>query len=134
MIQHKNMTASARSRAASYTLDLSSTTHSPTVVYEANNDIKIKSIDLVYAVATSSDSQGEKITVGIAGTLTKYCDITIAVSTAAGTVTAQTVASTDLLTKGTPLIITRSAFSGTSNTGEVAVVVHYELIDSKVEV
>lgn len=134
MIQHRGMTRSARSKVVQYYFDLSSTTRQTLIVCEPENDVKIQRIDLVYTVATSSHTQTEGIDVGIVGTATKYAAVVPAVDTAAGTVTQTTPSSTDLLTKGTVLTLGRSAHSGSSNTGEVVVMVHYELIDNKVEV
>lgn len=94
-------------------------------LYDRDNDLKITSIDLVYNVATSTHTQGETILVGIPSDTDKYCDITVATSTDAGTITPQTILSTAVLSAGTPLVIQKSAATGTSNTGEVSVVVGY---------
>lgn len=106
--------------------DLSGATVASTGLVDRLNDLNILSIDLLYTVDTSTHTQDETILVGTADDPDHYCDITVEISKAAGVVTAQTLLSTDVLTANTPLIIKKSAGTGTSNTGEVSVVVNYD--------
>jgi hypothetical protein len=131
MIQNRNMTTQSRTRVVQHYVDISETAHRATVLYEPSNDIKILRIDMVYAVATDASAAiTEGVTVGTIATPTLYGTATPLVSQAAGVKAAVTLGSTALLPAGTALVLTRTAYSGHANGGEVVVVVHYELVDA----
>lgn len=130
MIKNRSMDRGAKKRAwLSTKHDLSAASLNTEMFGDNENPIKIDGIDLVYSIATSTHTQGETLLVGTVATTNLYCDITVATSTAAGTITAQTVASTAVVPAGTAIVIKRSAATGTSNTGEVQVLVTYEYVD-----
>lgn len=129
MIQNRSMARAAKKRLVSQHIDLSAANYQNVGFVDPENAWKILRIDMIYDIATDANAQGEKANVGIAGALTKYADITIAISQSQGTVTSVVPASTDLLPKGTGLIIRKSAATGTSNTGEVTINVWYQIVD-----
>ena len=130
MIQNRNLGRGAKSRYFSHHIDLTAGTYQAGCLYSAINDIKIKAVDIIYSVASSTHTQGEKVRVGIPTNTNKYVDGTISVSQAIGTVVPQTLLSTALVTKGTPIIVMKDTITGTSNTGEIDVVIRYELVDT----
>jgi hypothetical protein len=128
-VTHRVMSNAAKRVALVGYLDISSTTPLLEAAWDGDVAIKIERIDLVYAIATDGGTRPESIQVGIPGTLTKYADVTPAASTAVNTVTSVTPSSTDLVAAGIPLVMTRSADTGGSNTGEVALFVYYSKVD-----
>lgn len=129
MIRNRNMAREAKSRFLRGYFDISSTTPLFQLELHMENDAQIRRIDLVYAVATDAGTRPESIQVGTPSSPTLYANVTPAASTAINTVTSITPSSTALLPKGTALLMTRSANVGGTNTGEVCLVVHYDLID-----
>lgn len=130
MIRNKNLSRGAKARYFTHNIDLSAASYCPKVLYVPENDIKIKAVYVTYSVATSSHTQGEDIYVGITSDTDKYATYTPLTSQAIGTVATATLLSTALVAKTTPIIVMKSAATGTSNTGEVSVTVHYELVDT----
>lgn len=109
--------------------DISGTASILDVLVSQTSSIKVRGAQLVYTVATDGGTRPESITVGVPGALTRYFSVTPAASTAQWTVTAVAPSSAVLVPKGTPLIITRSAAAGGTNTGEVKLVIEYEFAD-----
>lgn len=128
MIRNRNLAQDAKKRKLVVPFDISALTTGGSVV-DTKNDIRVKEIDFVYRIATDSGTVGESIQVGIAGALTTYFTGAPTASQAQGTVQNKTVASTALVPKGTALLVTKSAYAGQTNTGEVDVVVTYEYVD-----
>jgi len=128
-IQNKSMARAAKKRLVSQHIDISAATLQTVGFVDPENQWRILRCDVVYDIATSADAVAENVTVGIAGTLTKYLNYTPAISQAQGTVVSVAPASSDFLSAGTALIIKKSAAAGGANTGEVTVNVWYEVLD-----
>lgn len=128
MIRNRNLAQDAKKHKLVVPFDISEAVTGGSVVDQLN-DIKVTAIDFVYRIATDAGTVGESIQVGIAGALTQYLTAAPTASQAQGVVQSKTVASTALVPKGTALLVTKSAYSGQTNTGEVDVVVTYEYVD-----
>ena len=128
-IQNKSMARAAKKRLVSQHIDISAATLQTVGFVDPENQWRILRCDIVYDIATSADAVAENVTVGIAGTLTKYLNYTPAISQAQGTVVSVAPASSAFLSAGTALIIKKSAAAGGANTGEVTVNVWYEVLD-----
>ena len=130
MIQNKSMTRAAKKRWASFYLDLSGTINKPTIIYDPENPILLHRADLIYTVATDANATTEGIQIGTtAGAATYMAVYAPLASQTVGTVVSMTLLKT-FLPAATALIITRDAFVGSATqTGEVALVVWYEVLD-----
>lgn len=128
MIRNRSMTLDCKKHKLVVPFDISGTVCGGSVV-DSRNDIKVTAIHFVYRIATDGGTVGESIQVGVAGALTQYLTAAPTASQAQGTVQSKTVASTALVPAGTALLVTRSAYAGQTNTGEIDVVVTYEYVD-----
>jgi len=129
VIQNKSMARAAKKRWASFYFDLSATTQVKTVIFDPENPILLHRADLVYTVVTSADAQTEGIQIGTTAAAASYMAAYAPLAdTAAGTVTAMTLL-IEFVPANTPIIISRDALVGGANTGEVALVVWYEILD-----
>lgn len=130
MIKSQNMALTAKVRhTRTVYFDISGTTAVFEAVIARDAPIRVRRALVYYYVATNGGTVGEKIQVGIRGSLTKYFDIAPVASTAVGTLTEVAPSSADLVAKNEALLITRSAASGQTNTGEILVQVDYEYVD-----
>jgi len=129
MIQNKSMARAAKKKWATFYFDLSGTTQVKTVIFDPENPILLHRADLVYTVVTDSNAQTEGIQMGTTADAASYmAAYAPLVDTAAGTVVAMTLL-IEFVPANTPIIISRDALSGSSNTGEAALVVWYEILD-----
>lgn len=129
MIQNKSMSRAAKKRFVTYYFDLSSAAERKIVIFDPENPILLHRAELVYTVVTSADAQTEGITMGTTASAASYMAAMVpATATAAGTVTAATLLK-KFIPANTPIIICRDALTGGANTGEVAFIAWYEILD-----
>jgi len=127
-IRNRNLDRASRKRVFTWRVDLDGAADTPGVLVDPENDIEVKRVDIVYSKATN-DGTVDNVLVGTAADDDHYVAFTPVASKDLGTVAAATLLNTTLLSAGTSLHVTRAGTSG-NNTGEVTVVVHYELVDS----
>lgn len=127
MIRNRNMTKDAKARQVNYSIDLSAHPAAHVcVLYDANRDIKINSVTLIYSTASDTGTNPD-IEVGISTDPDKYINYTLLDSQSAWTTATGTLLSTALVAAGTPIVV---GLSGTStNTAVVDVIIEYEYTD-----
>lgn len=129
MIQNRNLSRSARKRLLVAAIEPLQPGFQAAIVLDKENAIRILRIDSEYVVASGAN-EDETVTVGIVGALTKYLSYAVLDNQAAGTKTSHTVASSDLVAAGTPLIVKKAtAAADAGSTAVLAVSVHYEVVD-----
>lgn len=125
------MVRAAKKRIFTVTLEPLQVGFQAQALLDMENDIRLIRIDSIYAVASSAN-EDETITVGIVGALTKYLSYAVADSQAAGTKVAHTIASADVLSAGTALIVKKATTAAdTGSTAVLGVNIHYEIIDKQ---
>lgn len=129
MIKSKNINLSSRLRSFSTYLDVSAGGAMRQDIVCTEAPIRVRKITTYYYVASDTGTAGQATNIGIRGSLTKYGAISCATTAkTAGTQVETAPASADVVPKGEPLIISRSAGTGT-NAGEIVVTVEYEIAD-----
>jgi len=129
MNANENLTKEARRRYFRGTVDISAANVQATMMVDTLNALIIRAISFVYHVATDAGTTPENIQVGTPASAALYFTGAPSASKALGFVEAKAVASAAQLPAGTPLVINKAAATGGTNTGEVTVVVAFEIVD-----
>ena len=129
-LKNVNLGVDARERrSAPVRIDISSTTlQTQLVLLDQDRDLKIKAVYAVYTVASDSGAV-QNVEVGTAADPDAYVAFTPVASQSAGTVAEATLLSTANVSAGTPIFVRRANTTAGANTGELDVVVVYEVVD-----